>query len=77
MLQEMRHLNVVLFFGAGTMPNGSPFLVTELVELGDLMSYLARCNPADRDWFTDWYVFCCQSAVCLCIYLSQEVLLAV
>ena len=42
MLQQVRHSNIVLFFGAGTSPDGTPFLVTELVELGTLTSYLAH-----------------------------------
>ncbi len=40
MLQKVRHPNIVLFFGAGTSPDGAPFLVAELVELGTLSSYL-------------------------------------
>ena len=40
-LQLVRHPNIVLFFGAGTTEDGTPFLVTELVELGDLRNYLA------------------------------------
>ncbi len=40
MLQMVRHPNIVLFFGAGTVDGRTPFLVTELVELGDLHKYL-------------------------------------
>ncbi len=40
MLQQVRHPNIVLLFGAGTSPDGTPFLVTELVELGTLRGYL-------------------------------------
>ena len=41
-LQKVRHPNIVLCFGAGTSPDGSAFLVVELVELGTLTSYLAQ-----------------------------------
>ena len=40
MLQQVRHPNIVLFYGAGTTPEGTPFLVLELVEFGTLTSYL-------------------------------------
>ena len=47
MLQQVRHANIVLFFGAGTSPDGAPFLVTELVELGTLADYL---HTRTVDW---------------------------
>ena len=42
MLQQVRHPNIVLFYGAGTTPSpeGTPFLVLELVEFGTLTEYL-------------------------------------
>jgi LRR receptor-like serine/threonine-protein kinase FLS2 len=40
MLQQVRHPNIVLFFGAGTSPDGTPFLVTELLAKGTLGDYL-------------------------------------
>ena len=39
-LQRLRHPNLVLLFGAGTMQDGKQFLVTEYVSLGDLSSVL-------------------------------------
>ncbi|EGD78450.1 TKL protein kinase [Salpingoeca rosetta] len=39
-LQRTRHPNVVRFFGAGTDPNGSPFLVLEFVAMGSLKDLL-------------------------------------
>lgn len=39
-MQQMRHANVVLFYGAGQQEDGTPFLVTELVERGSLYSVL-------------------------------------
>ncbi|EGD80079.1 TKL protein kinase [Salpingoeca rosetta] len=41
-LQKTRHPNVVRFFGAGTDPNGSPFLVLEFVALGSLRDLLGK-----------------------------------
>ncbi|EGD78538.1 TKL protein kinase [Salpingoeca rosetta] len=41
-LQRTRHPNVVRFFGAGTDPNGSPFLVLEYVALGSLKDLLGK-----------------------------------
>ncbi|EGD75784.1 TKL protein kinase [Salpingoeca rosetta] len=41
-LQHTRHPHVVRFFGAGTTPTGSPFLVLELVAFGSLQSLLRR-----------------------------------
>ncbi|EGD77334.1 TKL protein kinase [Salpingoeca rosetta] len=41
-LQRTRHPHVVRFFGAGTDPNGSPFLVLEYVALGSLNSMLQK-----------------------------------
>eukprot|EP00048_Salpingoeca_helianthica_P009386 m.134857 g.134857 ORF g.134857 m.134857 type:complete len:1046 (-) comp14854_c0_seq4:70-3207(-) len=40
LLQTIRHPNIVLFFGCGTFPDGSSFLVTELLELGSLRHVL-------------------------------------
>ncbi|EGD80116.1 TKL protein kinase [Salpingoeca rosetta] len=39
-LQRTRHPHVVRFFGAGTHPNGSPFLVLEFVAMGSLKQLL-------------------------------------
>ncbi len=36
MLQAVRHPNIVAFLGAGVLADGSPFLVTEFMELGTL-----------------------------------------
>ncbi|EGD78463.1 TKL protein kinase [Salpingoeca rosetta] len=41
-LQKTRHPNVVRFFGAGTDPNGSPFLVLEFVAMGSLKDLLQK-----------------------------------
>ncbi|EGD79477.1 TKL protein kinase [Salpingoeca rosetta] len=41
-LQRTRHPHVVRFFGAGTDPNGSPFLVLEFVALGSLKDLLGK-----------------------------------
>ncbi|EGD82158.1 TKL protein kinase [Salpingoeca rosetta] len=41
-LQRTRHPHVVRFFGAGTDPNGSPFLVLEFVALGSLKDLLEK-----------------------------------
>ncbi|EGD79945.1 TKL protein kinase [Salpingoeca rosetta] len=41
-LQKTRHPNVVRFFGAGTDPSGSPFLVLEFVAMGSLKDLLRK-----------------------------------
>ncbi|EGD74690.1 TKL protein kinase [Salpingoeca rosetta] len=41
-LQRTRHPHLVRFFGAGTDPNGSPFLVLEYVALGSLTELLEK-----------------------------------
>ncbi|EGD83271.1 TKL protein kinase [Salpingoeca rosetta] len=41
-LQRTRHPHVVRFFGAGTDPHGSPFLVLEFVAMGSLQALLRR-----------------------------------
>ncbi|EGD79879.1 TKL protein kinase [Salpingoeca rosetta] len=41
-LQRTRHPHVVRFFGAGTDPNGSPFLVLEFVARGSLKDLLRK-----------------------------------
>ncbi|EGD80351.1 TKL protein kinase [Salpingoeca rosetta] len=41
-LQRTRHPHVVRFFGAGTDPHGSPFLVLEFVAMGSLKDLLRR-----------------------------------
>ncbi|EGD79906.1 serine/threonine protein kinase [Salpingoeca rosetta] len=41
-LQRTRHPHVVRFFGAGTDPNGSPFLVLEYVAMGSLKDLLGK-----------------------------------
>ncbi|EGD79954.1 TKL/DICTY4 protein kinase [Salpingoeca rosetta] len=41
-LQRTRHPHVVRFFGAGTDPNGSPFLVLEYVAMGSLNGLLQK-----------------------------------
>eukprot|EP00047_Mylnosiga_fluctuans_P020440 m.92505 g.92505 ORF g.92505 m.92505 type:complete len:1008 (+) comp8513_c0_seq1:46-3069(+) len=43
-MRTIRHPNIVLFFGAGSTTDSMPFLVTELVELGNLRRYLEN-NP--------------------------------
>jgi serine/threonine protein kinase len=42
MLRTVRHAHIVQFIGAGTWPNGCPFLVTEYMELGSLTSVLKK-----------------------------------
>jgi serine/threonine protein kinase len=49
MLQTVRHPNIVLFFGAGTFGDGTPFLVTELLEMGSLDAVL-HDPPSPLDW---------------------------
>jgi LRR receptor-like serine/threonine-protein kinase FLS2 len=50
MLRTIRHAHIVQFFGAGRRPSDdAPFIVTELMELGSLMSVLA--GPP-LDWGT-------------------------
>jgi LRR receptor-like serine/threonine-protein kinase FLS2 len=39
-MMAVRHPNIVMFLGAGVMANGSPFLVTEFMELGSLRRVL-------------------------------------
>ena len=39
-LQAVRHANIVQFCGAGRLWNGTPFLVTELMEVGSLTGVL-------------------------------------
>ena len=41
-LQRTRHPHVVRFFGAGTDPHGSPFLVLEFISLGSLHDLIDR-----------------------------------
>eukprot|EP00047_Mylnosiga_fluctuans_P000470 m.193244 g.193244 ORF g.193244 m.193244 type:complete len:1071 (+) comp10069_c6_seq2:105-3317(+) len=47
MLQTVRHPHIVQFWGAGTLADGSPFLVTELMDLGSLTEVL-------REHRIDW-----------------------
>ena len=51
MLQSVRHANVVQFFGMGTMGDGTPFIVIELMELGTLTEIL-RNDQIELDWQT-------------------------
>ena len=51
MLQNVRHANVVQFFGMGTKKNGTPFIVIELMELGTLTEILRNDNIV-LDWET-------------------------
>ena len=51
MLQAVRHAHVVQFCGAGALDNGTPFIVTELMELGTLTSVLHDKTIA-LDWYT-------------------------
>eukprot|EP00043_Microstomoeca_roanoka_P019303 m.215733 g.215733 ORF g.215733 m.215733 type:complete len:190 (-) comp16978_c0_seq18:338-907(-) len=39
-MRELRHKNIVLFYGAGYEPSGRPFLVTEFMERGSLQKIL-------------------------------------
>ena len=48
-LQAVRHAHVVQFFGMGTLDNGTPFMVVELMELGTLTEVLM-----DPDVLLDW-----------------------
>ncbi|EGD79966.1 TKL protein kinase [Salpingoeca rosetta] len=48
-LRKARHPNVVRFFGAGTDPNGSPFLVLEFVAMGSLKDLLEKNLQAVLD----------------------------
>ncbi len=48
MLQAVRHPHIVQFFGAGSLENGMPFILTELMELGTLSSVL-RTQALDWD----------------------------
>jgi serine/threonine protein kinase len=49
MLRSVKHANIVLFHGAGVVPNGAPFLVTELMEVGSLHDVYSRVR---LDWAT-------------------------
>ncbi len=49
-LQTVRHAHIVQFFGAGTLQEGTPFIVTELMELGSLTGVLRR--DTTLDWVT-------------------------
>ena len=51
MLRAVRHANVVSFFGAGSLEDGTPFLVTELMELGTLARVLKK-SSVHLDWVT-------------------------
>ena len=50
-LQKVRHAHVVQFFGAGTLEDGTPFMVVELMELGTLRSMLHNAGT-ELDWPT-------------------------
>jgi len=52
-MQRTRHANIVRFFGAGTLPNGSPFLVEELMARS-LQAYI-QTTP-DIPWDTKFSV---------------------
>ena len=39
-MRSIRHPHILLFYGAGFLPNGHPFLVTELMERGSLFGIL-------------------------------------
>eukprot|EP00052_Salpingoeca_macrocollata_P028762 m.282412 g.282412 ORF g.282412 m.282412 type:complete len:1077 (+) comp22898_c3_seq22:1095-4325(+) len=43
LMKSIRHPNIVLFFGAGTLNDGTPFLVTELLQ-GSLREFLDRTD---------------------------------
>jgi serine/threonine protein kinase len=43
-LMSIRHTRLLIFYGAGTMPDGRPFMVTEFMALGSLKHVLA--DPA-------------------------------
>ena len=40
-LMSIRHTRLLIFYGAGTMPDGRPFMVTEYMALGSLKGVLA------------------------------------
>ena len=48
-LQSVRHANVVQFYGMGSMNDGTPFMVIELMELGTLTGVLQ-----DKRIILDW-----------------------
>ena len=48
-LRTIRHAHIVQFFGMGTLENGTPFIVTELMELGTLTDVLH-----DRNVLLNW-----------------------
>ena len=50
-LQAVRHAHVVQFFGMGAMNDGSPFMVTELMEMGTLSGILQNTDLS-LDWDT-------------------------
>ena len=50
-LQSVRHANVVQFYGMGTMNDGTPFMVIELMELGTLTGVL-QDERINLDWET-------------------------
>ena len=49
MLQAVRHAHIVQFYGVGTLTDGAPFIVTELMELGALWGLL---KTHELDWGT-------------------------
>ena len=47
-MKSVRHPNIVLFYGAGTMDDGTPFLVIELLDRGTLRGILEKTQ--DIEW---------------------------
>ena len=54
MLQAVRHANVVQFYGMGTLGDGTPFMVTELMELGTLSGVLQDVGGVELNWETKY-----------------------
>ena len=50
-MMSIRHTNLLIFYGAGTMADNRPFMVTEFMALGSLKHVLA-----DPDQALDWGV---------------------
>jgi hypothetical protein len=45
-MKSVRHANIILFYGAGRLEDGTPFLVLELSERGSLRSMLEKATTA-------------------------------
>jgi len=68
-LKKLRHPNIVLFFGAGTLEDNIPFLVTEYLPMGSLMSVFRSLQ--DTDFPMDQKLSFCIDAAAGMMYLHS------